>query len=50
MEDLLLLLTEIYTNSNGEVNFVLLSDVENYKLNCKVSNELIIESLDYYSS
>lgn len=37
-------------NSNGEVNFVLLSDVENYKLNCKVSNDLIIESLDYYSS
>ncbi len=37
-------------NSNGEVNFVLLSDIEDYKLNCKVSEELIIESIDYYLS
>jgi 3-dehydroquinate synthase len=35
-------------NTNGEVNFVLLTDLENYKFNCKVSEELIIESLDYY--
>ena len=37
-------------NTNGDVNFVLLTDLENYKFNCKVSNELIIESLDYYLS
>ncbi|PCI08335.1 MAG: 3-dehydroquinate synthase [Flavobacteriaceae bacterium] len=35
-------------NTNGNVNFVLLTDLENYKFNCKVSEELIIESLDYY--
>ena len=36
-------------NSNGEVNFVLLSNIEDYKLNCKVPEDLIKESLDYYS-
>ncbi len=35
-------------NTNGNVNFVLLTDLENYKFNCKVSEELIIESLNYY--
>ncbi|MFK5878136.1 MAG: 3-dehydroquinate synthase [Flavobacteriaceae bacterium] len=37
-------------NTNGNVNFVLLTDLEHYKFNCKVSKELIIESLDYYLS
>ncbi|MDC9722862.1 MAG: 3-dehydroquinate synthase [Urechidicola sp.] len=37
-------------NTNGDVNFVLLTDLENYKFNCKVSKELIVESLDYYLS
>ena len=37
-------------NTNGNVNFVLLTDLENYKFNCKVSEKLIIESLDYYLS
>lgn len=35
-------------NTNGNVNFVLLTDLENYKFNCKVSEALIVESLDYY--
>ncbi len=37
-------------NTNGDVNFVLLTNLENYKFNCKVSKELIVESLDYYLS
>jgi len=35
-------------NVGGQVNFVLLEDVEKCKLNCTVPNELIIESLQYY--
>ncbi|PIX14083.1 MAG: hypothetical protein COZ74_04060 [Flavobacteriaceae bacterium CG_4_8_14_3_um_filter_31_8] len=37
-------------NVNGNVNFVLLYDLEDYKIDCKVSQELIIESLLYYNS
>lgn len=37
-------------NVSGNVNFVLLYDFEDYKLDCKVSQELIIESLLYYNS
>mgnify|MGYP005989845527 CR=1 FL=1 len=37
-------------NVNGQVNFVLLNDYENCKLDCKVSEELIIESLEFYNS
>ena len=36
-------------NVNGQVNFVLLNDYEDYKLDCKVSEELIIESMEYYN-
>jgi 3-dehydroquinate synthase len=36
-------------NTNGQVNFVLLKDYEDYKLDCKVSNELIIESMEFYN-
>lgn len=36
-------------NVNGQVNFVLLNDFEDYKLDCKVSEELIIESLEFYN-
>ncbi|CAM1333430.1 3-dehydroquinate synthase [Tenacibaculum aestuariivivum] len=36
-------------NINGEINFVLLEDFEKFKINCKVSNELIKESLKYYN-
>jgi len=37
-------------NVAGQVNFVLLTDFENYKLDCKVEKSLIIEALDYYNS
>lgn len=37
-------------NVNGQVNFVLLNDYEDCQLDCKVSNELIIESIEYYNS
>ncbi len=37
-------------NTNGDVNFVLLSDLEKFNFNCKVSEDLIIKSLDYYQS
>lgn len=36
-------------NVDGEINFVLLNDIENFKINCKVSTDLIIESLKYYN-
>ncbi|WP_369047613.1 3-dehydroquinate synthase [Tenacibaculum sp. UWU-22] len=35
-------------NLGGQVNFVLLNDFEDFKLDCKVSNELVIDSLKYY--
>jgi hypothetical protein len=37
-------------NYNGKVLFVLLNDIGNYKLNCEVSNSLIIEAFEYYRS
>jgi 3-dehydroquinate synthase len=37
-------------NVNGQVNFVLLNDYEDFKLDCKVPDELIIESMEYYNS
>lgn len=37
-------------NVGGEVNFVLLNNVEDFKLDCKVPLELIIESLEYYNA
>lgn len=37
-------------NINGQVNFVLLKDFENYQLDCIVSNDLIIESMNYYNA
>ncbi len=37
-------------NTNGNVNFVLLSNLEKVKFDCQVSEDLIIESLDYYQS
>ena len=36
-------------NVGGQVNFVLLNAIENFKLDCKVTIELITESLDYYN-
>ncbi len=37
-------------NSNGQVNFVLLNDFEDYKIDCKVPEELLPESIEYYNS
>ena len=37
-------------NVNGQVNFVLLNDFEDHKLDCKVTEELIVESLEFYNS
>ncbi len=37
-------------NVGGQINFVLLNNLEDCALNCKVSNELIVESLEYYLS
>jgi len=37
-------------NTNGNVNFVLLRNLEKFQLDCKVSESLLIESLDYYQS
>lgn len=37
-------------NINGEINFVLLKDFGDFKINCTVTNQLIIESIAYYNS
>ena len=37
-------------NVSGQVNFVLLTDFEKFKLDCKVETELIIEALDFYNA
>lgn len=36
-------------NVNGQVNFVLLNDYEDFKIDCKVPENLIIESMKYYN-
>ena len=37
-------------NVSGQVNFVLLTDFEKFKLDCKVETELIIKALDFYNA
>ena len=37
-------------NINGQVNFVLLNDFEDYKLDCIVPEALIIESMEFYNA
>ncbi|WP_347174981.1 3-dehydroquinate synthase [Polaribacter uvawellassae] len=37
-------------NVGGQVNFVLLTDLEQTKIDCKAATELIIESIQYYNS
>ena len=37
-------------NVGGQVNFVLLNNLEETKIDCKVSKELIIDSINYYNS
>lgn len=48
--DIMELLKHDKKNVNGEVYFVLLNDFENHQLDCKVPQDLIIESLNYYNS
>ena len=36
-------------NVNGQVNFVLLNDYEDFELDCKVSTDLIVESFKFYN-
>lgn len=36
-------------NTNGQVNFVLLNDFEDFKIDCKVPEALIIESMEFYN-
>ena len=37
-------------NSYGNINFVLLEDISKTKIDCQVSNDLIIKSFTYYAS
>ncbi|WP_288955696.1 3-dehydroquinate synthase [uncultured Polaribacter sp.] len=37
-------------NVNGQVNFVLLNDYEDFKIDCKVPEDLIVESMDFYNN
>lgn len=37
-------------NTSGQVNFVLLNDFEKYQLDCKATEQLIIESIEHYNS
>jgi 3-dehydroquinate synthase len=47
--DIMELLKHDKKNVNGQVNFVLLNDYENHKIDCKVPEELIIESMEFYN-
>jgi len=37
-------------NVGGQVNFVLLSDLEKTEIDCKVTTEMIVDSIKYYTS
>ena len=37
-------------NVGGQLNFVLLNQLEDTKIDCKVSNDLIVESMHYYNA
>ena len=49
INDIIDLMKHDKKNVGGEINFVLLKDFENFKIDCKVSNELIKESLRFYN-
>ena len=36
-------------NVNGQVNFVLLNDFEDFKIDCKVDEDLIVGSMEFYN-
>jgi 3-dehydroquinate synthase len=48
-EGILELLIHDKKNIGGRVNFVLLNDFEDFKFDCNVSKELLIEALNYYA-
>ena len=48
--DIMALLKHDKKNVNGQVNFVLLNDFEDYKLDCKVPETLIVESMEFYNA
>ena len=47
-EAIIALLIHDKKNVGGQVNFVLLSSLENFKLDCVVEKEMLIQALDYY--
>tara|TARA_B110001454_G_scaffold202150_1_gene209052 strand:+ start:893 stop:1951 length:1059 start_codon:yes stop_codon:yes gene_type:complete len=47
--DIMELLKHDKKNVNGQVNFVLLNDYEDHKIDCKVPEDLIIESMEFYN-
>lgn len=49
-EGILALLIHDKKNVGGQVNFVLLKDLESYELDCVVEKELLIKALDYYNA
>lgn len=49
-EEIIGLLIHDKKNVGGQVNFVLLTDFEKFKLDCKVEKELLIEALNYYNA
>ena len=48
-QSILSLLKHDKKNVNGQVNFVLLNDYENFRIDCKVPENLILESMEYYN-
>ncbi len=50
IEEIIKLLIFDKKNSNGQIHFVLLEDIGNYKLNCTVPNELIYKSFNFYKN
>ncbi|MBK5208536.1 MAG: 3-dehydroquinate synthase [Flavobacteriaceae bacterium] len=49
-EGIINLLIHDKKNVGGQVNFVLLTDFEQFKLDCKVEKALLIEALNYYNA
>ncbi|MGV8946104.1 MAG: 3-dehydroquinate synthase [Lutibacter sp.] len=49
-EGIISLLIHDKKNVGGQVNFVLLTDFEQFKLDCKVEKALLIDALNYYNA
>ena len=50
LEPIIELLNFDKKNSYGNINFVLLEDISKTKIDCQVSNDLILDSFKYYAS